>query len=222
MSILVYKDKTLAGAAASTLLAAQIIEKPSSILGLDYAAELIPAYRALARMSRDGLLDWDDIQMFGLSERVRADEENSIFSQMDAVLFSQINLPSEGIHMPNADATDWSVACSRYEEEILNAGGLDLVMLNIARDGSIAFNMGQHELAPVTHVERTAGGRVVTAGLTTIMAAKKIVALITGEDKAETATAVFHGPITPEVPASYLQLHANAIFLLDDDAAKEL
>ena len=66
MSILVYKERKLAGAAASTLMAAQIIEKPACALGLDYSEELLPTYRALARMSRDGLLDWSDVRVFGL------------------------------------------------------------------------------------------------------------------------------------------------------------
>lgn len=220
MSILVYKDKTLAGAAASTVLAAQIIEKPACTLGLDYAEELLPAYRTLARMSRDGLLDWSDVRVFGLSERVRADEQNSIESQLDSALLSHVNLEKKNRFMPDADASDWSVVCSGFEDDILDAGGLDCVMLNIAPDGSVAFNIGAQEIAPVTHVERTAGGRVVTAGISTIMAARKIVALITGEDKADIACSIFHGPVTPLVPASYLQLHANAVFLLDDDAAK--
>lgn len=220
MSILVYKEKKLAGAAASTLMAAQIIEKPACALGLDYSEELLPTYRALARMSRDGLLDWSDVRVFGLSERVRADEQNSIEAQLDSVLLSQVNLENRNRHMPDADASDWSVVCSGYEDEILDAGGLDCVLLNIGSDGSVAFNIGAQEIAPVTHVERTAGGRVVTAGISTIMAAKKIIALITGEDKADIACSIFHGPVTPLVPASYLQLHANAVFLLDDAAAK--
>ena len=74
----------------------------------------------------------------------------------------------------------------------------------------------------MTHVERTENGRVVTVGLATVMSARKIVALMTGEDRTEIAGRIFNGPVTPQVPASYLQLHPNAVFLLDEAAAKQV
>ncbi len=222
MSILVYKDRAIAGAAASTLMAAQIIEKPSCTIGFDCATELLPVYRALSRMSKDGLLDWSEVRAFNLSEKVRADAENSISSTMQAALYDHVNIEQENISFPSADSSDWSVACNAFENDILRKGGLDFVFLNISEDGSVAFNLGAQELAPVTHVERTSNGRIVTVGLATIMAAKKIVAFISGEEKAEIAGSIFHGPVTPSVPASYLQLHPNVVFLLDDEAAKEV
>ena len=222
MSILVYKDRAIAGAAASTLLAAQIIEKPASVMGFDCADELLPVYRALARMSKDGLLDWSEVRTFNLSEKVRADSDSSISMQMKENLYDNVNVLKENIYEPLADTTDWSIACNSFENEILQKGGLDMVFLNIAKDGSLAFNQGAQELAPVTHVERTSNGRIVTVGLSTIMAAKKIVAIVSGEDKADIAGSIFHGPVTPTVPASYLQLHPNTVFLLDDEAAKEV
>lgn len=222
MSVLVYKDKAIAGAAASTLIAAQIIEKPSSVIGFDCAEDVLPVYRAISKMSKDGLLDWSDVRVFNLSERVRADADTSIDSQLWSALYDNINVEEENCFRPKADASDWSLACNSYENAILDRGGLDLVFLNVDRNGNIAYNLGADELAPVTHVERTENGRVVTVGISTIMAAKKIVAFITGPDKADIAGSVFHGPVTPNVPASYLQLHPNAVFLLDDDAAREV
>lgn len=219
MSILVYRDKSIAGAAAATLLAAQIIEKPMSALGLDYAEDIAPVYRALGRMTADGLLDWSDASAFALSEYVRTDVDRTVASLMEPLLYERINLKRERRFAPSAEAMDWSVACNEYEDAILHAGGLDLVFLSVGKDGSIAYNIGAPELAPVTHVERTENGRVVTVGMTTVMSAKKVVALLVGSEKAELAERIFNGPVTPQIPATYLLLHANTVFILDEDAA---
>ena len=221
MSILVYRDRSIAGAAAATLLAAQIIEKPDAVLGLDYQEVLAPVYRALSRMSVDGLLDWSEVRTFTLSELVRTAPEQTIRSRMNSALFDRVNAKPENQYFPETDAEDWSRACNDYEENILDIGGIDLLFLAVNADGSVAFLPGAQELAPVTHVERTDdGGRAVTVGITTIMAAKKIVVLMTGADKADVAAKMFRGAVTPLIPASYLQLHANAVFLLDEAAAK--
>lgn len=222
MSILVYRDKTVAAAAAATLLAAQIIEKPMSALGLDYAEDLVPVYRALARMTADGLLDWSDATVFALSEHVRADAERTIASQMGPLLYERVNLKAERRFAPSAEAMDWSVACNDYEDAILRAGGMDMAFVSIGSDGSIARNLGAQELAPVTHVERTEEGRVVTVGMSTVMSARKIVALLVGAEKADLAERIFNGPVTPQLPATYLLMHANAVFLLDEDAAARI
>lgn len=222
MSVLVYRDKATACAAAATLLSACIIEKPGSAIGLDYAPELLPIYRTVARMTGDGLLDWGDVKTFNLYEHVRADADASVSGQLGSILLDKVNMKPENRYAPSAEATDWSVVCNEYETNILNTGGLDTVFCAIRADGSVAYNLGAGELAPVTHVERTTEGRVVTVGISTLMSAKRIVAVMVGQDKANMAARVFGGSIVPSVPASYLQLHGSAIFLLDEDAAEKL
>ena len=221
-SILVYRDKATACAAAATLVAACIIEKPASVLGLDWVPELQPIYRTVARMTSDGLLDWGCVKTFNLYEHVRADADNAVFAKLDETLFSKVNLPEENRFAPNAAGSDWSVVCNDYENAILNTGGIDTVLCAIRSDGSVAYNLGASELAPVTHVERTEAGRVVTIGMTTLMSAKRIIAVMLGADKAGMASMVLNGSIVPSVPASYLQLHANAVFLLDESAADNI
>lgn len=220
MSILVYRDKDLAGAAAATLIAAQIIEEPRSVLGFDCSAELRPVYRALAKMTGDGLLDWSDVSVFSLYEHVRPAAGRSVAARMDADLFSNVNIDREKLFFPESAPTDWSVSCAAYESRISEAGGLDMVFVSIGPDGSIVFNSGASELAPVTHAESS--GRVVTVGMKTLMSAKKVVACLTGKDKSMAAGAIFNGPVSPQVPASYLQLHRGAVFILDEDAAGAL
>ena len=222
MSILIYRDRATACAAAATLLSAGIIENPRCTLGLDCDRDLDPVYRTLTRMTEDGLLDWSDVRTFNLFEHVRADEDHSADSRLSDLLLDPVGMKPEHRYCPESDTADWSVVCNRYEREILDAGGLDTVFCAIRPDGSVAFNQGAPELAPVTHVERTESGRVVTVGLMTLMSARRLICLMTGSDKAEAASQVFSGTIVPTVPASYLQLHLNAVFILDEDAAERI
>ncbi len=222
MSVLVYRDKATACLAAATLFASCMIEKPSGVFGLDYAPELAGVYRSVLRMTTDGLLDWGEAKTFNLYEYVHADSANTVEKQLGQALLDRVGIPRGNRFAPDTSGNDWSVACNDYENEILNAGGLDVVFCAIRADGSVIRNIGASELAPVTHVERTDEGRVVTVGMTTIMSAKKIVAVMTGADKAQMAGMVFNGVIVPSVPASYLLMHNNAVFLLDEDAAERI
>ena len=222
MSILVYHDKATATSAASTLIAAQIIERPFSVLGLDYSSELAPVYRTLSRMSGEGLLDWNEVTAFILAEQVEQDGDHSIARSVGTALLDRVRQPESKRFVPDTQKGDWSVVCNDFENQILLRGGLDLAFMCIRADGSVVYNFPANELAPVTHVERTEQGRIVTVGISTIMLAKKLVVMATGPNKTDAVTAALNGPIVPTVPASYLQLHPNASFILDEEAAQSL
>jgi glucosamine-6-phosphate deaminase len=222
MSVLVYRDSDTLCQALATLLAGCIIEKPNSALGLDCSAALAPAYRKIAGMTSDGLLDWACVRAFNLFEHVRQDAQASDDARMRTMLYDRVNILSENIYAPSAEARDWSVLCNDYENAILDVGGLDTVVCTIGADGRIACNMPNAELAPVTHVERNENGRVVTVGISTIMAAKRVIAVLSGFELSKIAPLVITGPVLPGVPASFLQLHHNAIFMLDEDAAENV
>jgi glucosamine-6-phosphate deaminase len=222
MSVLVYRDSDTLSQAVATLLAGCIIEKPNSALGLDCSTSLSLAYRKLAGMTSDGLLDWATIRAFNLYEHVKADVEISDGAHMHNMLYDRVNILPENIYAPCAETHDWSIQCNDYENAILDVGGLDTILCTIGADGRIACNMPGSELAPVTHVERTEGGRVVTVGISTIMAAKRVIAVLSGYDLSKIAPLVITGPVLPSIPASYLQLHQNAIFMLDEDAAEHV
>ena len=222
MSVLVYRDSDTLSQALATLLAGCIIEKPNSALGLDCSSSLASAYRKIAGMTSDGLLDWASIRAFNLNEHVKQDTEVTDESRMHAMLYDRVNILTENIFAPCAEARDWSVLCNDYENAILDVGGLDTVVCTVGADGRVACNMPGSELAPVTHVERTEAGRVVTVGISTIMAAKRVIAVLSGYELSRIAPLVISGPVLPNVPASYLQLHQNAIFMLDEDAAEHV
>jgi len=141
---------------------------------------------------------------------------------MHTMLYDRVNILPENIYAPCAETHDWSAVCNDYENAILDVGGLDTLVCTVGADGRIACNMPGAELAPVTHVERTEAGRVVTVGVATIMAAKRVIAVLSGPALAKIAPLVISGPVLPSVPASYLQLHQNAIFMLDEDAAEHV
>lgn len=222
MSVLVYRDSDTLSQAVATLLAGCIIEKPNSALGLDCSASLASAYRKIAGMTSDGLLDWACIRAFNLYEHVRQDVDVTDESRMHTMLYDRVNILPENIFAPASESRDWSVCCNDYENAILDVGGLDTVVCTIGADGRIACNLPGSELAPVTHVERTENGRAVTVGVSTIMAAKRVIAVLSGFDRSKIAPLVITGPVLPGIPASYLQLHHNAIFMLDEDAAEQV
>ena len=222
MSILVYRDRIAAAAAAATLIAAQVIEKPSCALGLDYTREMIPVYRSLIRMTEDGLLDWSDARVFVMSEYADPDAGRSVSGTLGERFLGRVEQKERKRFVPVTAGGDWNKNCTAFEDTILREGGIDLSFVSIRKDGGVACNVPASVLAPVTHVEGTQDGRMVTVGMTTLMASRKLVVLMTGADKAEIAPKVFHGPVLPNVPAGYLQMHANAVFLLDEDAASLL
>ena len=222
MSVLVYRDSDTLSQAVATLLAGCIIEKPTSVLGLDCSAQLSAAYRKIAGMTSDGLLDWTSIRAFNLFEHVRADAEVTDESRMRTMLYDRVNIQPANIFSPSTETRDWSVLCNDYEDAILDIGGIDTLLCVVGQDGRISCNLPGSELAPVTHVERTDGGRVVTVGISTIMNAKRVIVVLSGFELSLIAPLIISGPIVPSVPASYLQLHSNAIFMLDEDAAEKI
>ena len=222
MSVLVFSDAQTAAAAAATLLAGQLIEKPSLVLGVDCAPALVSAFHSLSAMTANGLLNWGKATVFQLSERVREEGKASLRSFLDESLLGDLALKSAQVLAP-ADASDnWADSCHSFEDAILQAGGLDVALLTVGSDGSLLFNASDGEIAPTTHVELYRGDKIVTAGLSTLMSAKKLIVLMTGQAMAETAQGAIRGAVRSDLPASMLQLHAAATFLLDEEAASLL
>lgn len=222
MSVLVFSDAQTAAAAAATLLAGQLIEKPSLVLGVDCAPTLVSAFHSLSAMTANGLLSWGKATVFQLSERVREEGKDSLRAYLNEALFRELALTDAQVLAP-ADASDnWADSCHGFEDAILQAGGMDVALLTVGSDGSLLFNGPEGEIAPTTHVELYQGDKIVTAGLSTLMSAKKLIVLMTGQEMAEAARSAIKGAVNSSLPASMLQLHAAATFLLDEEAASLL
>ena len=232
---------------AGSIIAAQIIAKlvrtkPDCVLGLATGSTPLATYRELVRMHREDGLDFSKVTTFNLDEYVGLPPEHpqSYHAFMDEHFFRHVNVPRASIHIPDGMARDVPAECARYEAAIVAAGGIDLQLLGIGTDGHIGFNEPSSSLASRTRIktltERTRadnarffGGDLarvpfhcITMGVGSIMAAREVLMLAFGANKADAVAAAAEGPITGMNPASVLQMHAVAKCVVDEAAAEKL
>lgn len=240
MQIHVYQTPELAAEAAATLIASEILAKPNAVIGLPTGSSPVETYRRLARMNRDGVVDFSKVTTFNLDEYVglKGDHPQSYRRFMNENLFNHVNIDKENTHVP-CGIGDVEANAVAYEEAIAAAGGIDLQFMGIGRNGHIGFNepadaytdvTGIIELTPSTidankrffdsadDVPRKA----ISMGVGTIMRARKTLLIATGSDKAEAIRTMVKGPVSPKLPASALRMHANAVIILDAAAASLL
>ena len=241
MQTLIFKTAHQVGQAAATLIAAQVLRKPDSILGLATGSTPIPTYQALIAMHQAGVLDFSQVTSFNLDEYVGISPDHvcSYHRFMQDNLFSQININPARVHIPDGNAEDINTAAKAYDAAILAAGGIDLQLLGIGRNGHIGFNepgehfvYGCHEVRlsestilanqrffdSIEDVPRSA----VSLGIGSIMQARQVLLIATGEDKAEAVRMALEEDVSPQWQASILRTHPEAIFLLDEGAASKL
>ncbi len=241
MQIHVYKNAAQVGQAAATLIAAQLLQKPDSILGLATGSSPIPTYENLISLHKAGVLDFSRAISFNLDEYVGIDPNHvcSYHRFMQDNLFSQVNMKAENIHVPDGNAADIPASAKAYDEAIVAAGGSDLQLLGIGRNGHIGFNepaeqfiYGCHEVKltqstieanqrffdSIDDVPRAA----VSLGVGAIMQARQVLLIATGADKADAIRQAVEGDVSPLCQASILRTHPNVIFLLDEAAASQL
>lgn len=222
---------------AANLISAQIIINPESILGLATGSSPIGTYKNLIKGYENGDLDFSKIQTVNLDEYLGLSHESdqSYYYFMNTNLFQHVNIASENTHLPNGLAKDVVTECTQYDQLICDLGGVDLQLLGLGHNGHIGFNEPAADFPKGTHcvdlTESTiqANSRLfdnpddvprkaLTMGIQTIMNAKKIVMVVSGADKADIVKEAFFGPITPNVPASILQLHKD-VTIVGDKAA---
>lgn len=238
MRIVIARDYDQMSRKAACILAAQLIQRPESVLGLATGDTPRGLYRELIRLHGEGEIDFSRASSFNLDEYVGlgADNPQSYRYFMRDQLFDHVNINAGRTHIPDGTAGDIEAECLRYEEAILGAGGIDIQILGLGRDGHIGFNEPGRELNARTHHARLNESTIeanarffanrdevptsaITMGIGTIMAARRILLLASGPSKAEPVQGMLRGPITPELPASVLQLHPDAIVILDEAAA---
>lgn len=222
---------------AANIISAQVIMKPDCVLGLATGSTPIGTYEQLIRWHEKGDLDFSQVHSINLDEYRGLSPENdqSYRYFMNTHLFDKINIDQKNTFVPNGLEPDSEKACRAYEEIIHAHGGVDLQILGLGHNGHIGFNEPGSAFEKETHCvklsenTRQANARffasleevpteAYTMGIKSIMQAKKIVVIVSGESKNEIVKRAFCGPITPEVPASVLQLH-NDVILVGDEAA---
>ena len=213
---------------AANIISAQVILYPHSVLGLATGSSPIGTYEQLADWYKKGDLDFSEVTTVNLDEYRGLDgsSEQSYRYFMNEHLFSKVNIKLERTHIPNGMAEDVEAECRRYDDLIASLGGIDLQLLGLGHNGYIGFNEPSGAFEKTTHCvdlgESTiqANSRffermedvprqAITMGIKSIMQAKKILLIVGGEDKKEILHRSLFGPVTPNVPASILQLHPN-------------
>lgn len=230
---------------ASTL-ATRLIEaislKPRIVLGLPTGRTPVALYREVRSRSHRGHVDWSQVRTFNLDEfaGLGPGDAGSYRSYMQSELFDHVRIEPLNVGMLDGRAANFAAECARYERAIDDAGGIDIQVLGIGANGHIGFNEPADELAAETHVAvlqaetRAAnaglfGGDIdrvpthaLSMGMATILHAREIVLVATGEEKSEAVAGMIDGPITTRLPASFLQVHTRVTVMLDRAASRRL
>ncbi len=229
------------GKLAADLFENLIQTKPAAVIGLATGSTPLPLYRELIAREKAGKIDFSRVRSANLDEYagLAPDHPQSYRRFMQENLFDHISIKPENTIVPQGQADDEAAMCAAYEAQIEAWGGVDLQLLGIGHDGHIGFNEPEDTFPGMTHrvvltdMTREANKRffdsidevptaAFTMGIGTVMAAKKIVMVVTGEDKAEILAKSFNGPVDPQVPASILQFHPDVTLICDAGAAKLL
>ncbi len=221
----------------ANIISAQVILKPNCNLGLATGTTPIGAYEQLIKWYEKGDVDFAEISTFNLDEYrgLGKDDTQSYRYFMNHTFFDHINIDKKRTHVPDGLNEDSEAACKEYDKIVAEAGHIDLQLLGIGRNGHIGFNEPAEAFSKGTHcVDLTpstieANARLFnsadevprqayTMGVQMIMHARMILVAATGKDKAEAVRNMVEGPVTPECPASILQLHNDCVVVADEEA----
>ena len=235
------KDYDAMSRRAASIIAAQVVSKPDCVLGLATGSTPIGAYKQLVKWYEQGDLSFAEVRSVNLDEYygLAPDHDQSYRYFMQDNLFNHVDIEPGNTNVPGGLAEDAAEECQRYEQKVAELGYADLQLLGLGRNGHIGFNEPCDCFPVMTHLvdltESTieANARffasaddvpkqALTMGIGTIMKARKILVVVSGEDKADAVCKAFSGPICPEVPASILQLHPDVTLVGDEAALSKL
>ncbi len=241
MEVKILNDYEQVSKAAALEVKHALNSKPDAVLGLATGSTPLGLYKELVRMHREESLDFSQVTTFNLDEYVGLGREDkqSYHYFMHENLFRHINIPAQNIFIPSGTTDNYEAFCAWYEQRIAKCGGIDLQILGIGSDGHIAFNEPTSSLGSRTRIKTLAKQTIddnsrffdraedvpvyaITMGVGTILEARKIVLLATGENKAEAVAAAIEGPVTSMITASALQMHQNVSTYIDEEAAANL
>lgn len=241
MQVYCGKDYAQMSRKVANILSAQIILKPDSVLGLATGSTPIGAYDLLVKWCNRGDLDFSKVTTVNLDEYkgLSGENEQSYRYFMNKNLFDRVNIDKSKTYVPDGTEEDSQKACENYNSIIRSVGGVDMQLLGLGHNGHIGFNEPGEAFEKETHCVKLKKSTIeankrffdkeedvpqyaYTMGIKTIMMAKKIVIAVSGKDKAEIVAKAFAGPVTPEVPASILQMHPDVTLIGDEDALEKL
>ena len=237
MKIYQEKDYDALSRRAANLISAEVIRKPDCVLGLATGSTPVGTYRQLSAWNQKGDFSFKDVRTVNLDEYLGLppthDQSYRYFMQKN--LFDKIDIPFEHTHVPDGMAADPEQECRRYDELVRSLGYADLQLLGLGHNGHIGFNEPGDCFRKETHVveltqntieanarffenEAAVPKKAITMGIGCIMAARRVLLVASGANKAEAVYRTVCGPITPQCPASILQLHNDVVIVGDEEA----
>ena len=226
---------------AANIISAEVISKPDCVLGLATGSSPVGAYEQLVEWYKKGDVSFKETRTVNLDEYrgLAPDHEQSYRYFMQKNLFDHIDINPENTNVPNGLAEDADAECARYDRVIEELGGIDLQLLGMGHNGHIGFNEPADSFPLGTHVvnltestidankrffasEADVPRQALTMGIRSIVLARRVLVVVSGRDKADIVRRAFLGPVTPQVPASILQLHPDVTLVGDRDALSEL
>ena len=238
MEVIIQPTAEAAVKLTARVLGDALRRNPEMVFGLATGATMESVYAELVRMHREEKLDFANAKTFNLDEYIGLppEDKNSYRYYMDNHLFNHINIKKANTHLPDGMTNDIAGEGARYEAAIKAVGGIDLQLLGIGQDGHIGFNeplsslnsrTRDKSLTPLTLEQNgiyfdppeSMPRLAFTMGVGTILDARRIVMLVTGERKAQIIAKAVEGPVSSMVTASAIQFHTNAVVILDEAAA---
>lgn len=212
------------------------------VLGLPTGSTPLDTYAELARMCAAGEISFKNVITFNMDEYVNLPEEHpeSYHSFMWNNFFSHIDIKKENVHILNGNAKDLMAECEAYEKAIEDAGGIDLFMGGVGPDGHLAFNEPGSSLSSKTRIKTLTTDTIIansrffegnldlvpkqalTVGIGTVMAAKEVLLVCSGHNKARALQHIIDGSVSHKWTASILQMHQHSIVICDEAACDEL
>ncbi len=242
MLVILKRDEEEISLQAAQLIASAVRKKTALALGLATGSTMVGVYKHLVGLHKQGSLDFSRVVTFNLDEYLGlpAAHPRSFHHFMQENLFAHVNVDPRNIHIPDGTIRgNYDRYCASYEEAIRTAGGIDLQLLGIGRNGHVGFNEPTSSIGSRTRLKVLSQETMddnskffapgeesprcaITMGIGTILEARKILLLATGQAKSAAIAKSIEGPITSAVSASALQLHPDVTFIIDDAAASQL
>jgi glucosamine-6-phosphate deaminase len=241
MEVVIKPDYEEMSKTAAQIVAEVLNTKPNAVLGMATGSTPLGLYQELVRLHREEQLDLSRVTTFNLDEYVGlpVNHPQSYHYFMHEHFFQHVNIPRHNINIPSGTTSNYPAFCEWYEQRIEECGGIDLQILGIGSDGHIAFNEPTSSLSSRTRLKTLSEQTIddnarfferredvpvyaITMGVGTILDARELVLVASGNAKAWAIAQAVEGPVTSMVTASAIQLHSDATVVVDEEAATEL
>ena len=241
MEVIIQRDYQQMSKTAAQIVVEVLNTKPNAVLGMATGSTPLGLYQELVRLHTQEQLDFSRVTTFNLDEYVGlpVNHPQSYHYFMHEHFFRHVDIPRNNINIPSGTTSNYPAFCQWYEKRIEECGGIDLQILGIGSDGHIAFNEPGSSLSSRTRLKTLSKQTIddnarffdrradvpvyaITMGVGTILDAHKLVLVASGSSKAKAVAQAVEGPVTSMVTASALQLHRDAIVIVDEAAAASL